>query len=123
MNKERPVLSNLINANTTEIEAFQNEVLRPIIKMQHDLLIAFFRNYLQKRKIDFNPLSEQKKRTKIKSILEKDIQFKNKIVGSILGHFSVDEYDVYERDSSEFNRRIRQLIIKRLQDSITSIKL
>ena len=123
MNKERPVLSNLINANTTEIEAFQNEVLRPIIKMQHDLLIAFFRNYLQKRKIDFNPLSEQKKRTKIKSILEKDIQFKNKIVGSILGHFSVDEYDVYERDSSEFNRRIRQIIIKRLQDSITSIKL
>ena len=123
MNKERPVLSNLINANTTEIEAFQNEVLRPIIKMQHDLLIAFFRNYLQKRKIDFNPLSEQKKRTKIKSILEKDIQFKNKIVGSILGHFSVDEYVIYTDKLSEFNRRMIQIIIKRLQDSISEIKL
>ena len=121
MNKERPELFNLVNANTTETETFQNEILRPIIKMQHDLLIAFFENYLQKRKIDFTVLSEQKKRGKIKSILEKDIQFKNMIVGSILGHFSVDEYSTYIKNSSEFNRRIRQIIIKRLQDSITAI--
>lgn len=123
MNKERPELSNLVNANTTETETFQNEILRPIIKMQHDLLIAFFENYLQKRKIDFTVLSEQKKRGKIKSILEKDIQFKNMIVGSVLGHFSVDEYSTYNKNSSEYNRRIRQIIIKRLQDSITDLKL
>ena len=123
MHKERPILSDLIKANTTDVETFQNEVLRPIIKMQHDLLIAFLENYLQKRKIDFAILSEQKKRARIKSILEKDIQFKNMIVGSVLGHFSVKEYDLYNINSSEFNRRIRQIIIKRFQDSITTIKL
>ena len=58
--KERPVLENLVNVGTTEIEKFQNEVLRPIIKMQHNLLIASFNNYIQKRKIDFLVLSEQK---------------------------------------------------------------
>ena len=123
MHKERPILSDLIKVNTTDVETFQNEVLRPIIKMQHDLLIAFLENYLQKRKIDFAILSEQKKRARIKSILEKDIQFKNMIVGSVLGHFSVKEYDLYNINSSEFNRRIRQIIIKRFQDSITTIKL
>ena len=123
MPKKRPILSDVINANTTETETFQNEVLRPIIKMQHNLLIAFFKHYLQKRKIDFEILSDQKKRAKIKSILEKDIQFKNKIVGSILGHFSVDEYVIYTNKLSEFNRRMIQIIIKRLQDSISEIKL
>jgi hypothetical protein len=123
MHKERPILSNLINTGTTEVETFQNEILRPIIKMQHNLLIAFFENYLVKRKIDFMVLTDQKKRSKIKGILEKDIQFKNRIVGSILGHFSVDEYVIYLNNSSEFNRRIRQIITKRLQDSITAIKI
>ena len=102
MTKERPILPNLINSNTTETETFQNEVLRPIIKMQHDLLIAFFKNYLEKRKIDFEVLSEQKKRAKIKSILEKDIQFKNRIIGSVLGHFTINEYKAYNKNISSF---------------------
>ncbi|MDD7913134.1 hypothetical protein [Polaribacter ponticola] len=61
MTKERPVLSNLVNKGTSEIEKFQNEVLRPIVKMQHQLLIASFKNYLQKRKIDLIVLPEKKK--------------------------------------------------------------
>lgn len=122
MIKERPILSDLVNTNTTETEAFQNSVLRPIIKMQHTLLIAFFKSYLNKRKVDFLVLSEQKKRVKIKSVLEKDLQFKNQILGAILGQFSLDEYEVYQNNSSEFNRRIKQIITKRLQDSIVEIK-
>ena len=32
--KERPIIKNLINELTTEIESFQNTTIRPIIKMQ-----------------------------------------------------------------------------------------
>lgn len=122
MTKERPILSNLIHTNTSEIEVFQNSVIRPIIKMQHNLLISFFCSYLKKRKIDFKNASEEKNRGIIKSSIEKDIAFKNKLIGSILGHFSMDEYLVYDKDSSEFNRRIKQILVKRLQDSIAEIK-
>ena len=45
--KVRPVLKNLINSNTSLIEKFQNEVLRPIIKMQNNLLVTFFKNYIK----------------------------------------------------------------------------
>jgi len=45
--KERPILSDLVNAGTSDVEKFQNEVIRPIIKMQHNLLIAFFKSYVQ----------------------------------------------------------------------------
>jgi hypothetical protein len=123
MNKERPELVNLVNKNTTDVEKFQNEVLRPIIKMQHYLLIAFFENYLQKRKIDFKALSKEKKKLKIKSIFEKDINFKNLILGIVVGHFSVNEYLYYTQSSSEFNKRVLQIIIQRFQDSILEIKI
>jgi hypothetical protein len=123
MNKERPELGNLVNKNTTEVEKFQNEVLRPIIKMQHPLLILFFDNYVEKRKIDFTSLSEEKKKNKIKSIFDKDINFKNLILGVITGHFSIDEYLYYTQNSSEFNKRVLQMIIQRLQNSISEFKI
>ena len=117
MNKERPDLPGIIKPRTTEIEVFQNKTIRPIIKMQHDLLLAFLKSYLDKRKIDFSILSEEKKNLKIRSILEKDIQFRNMILGSILGHFSLEEYNYFMMSSAEFRRRIIQITIKRYQDS------
>jgi hypothetical protein len=121
MTKERPVLSGLINKGTTEMEEFQNSTLRPIIKMQHALLIRSFQYYLQKRKIDFPALSDQKKRGRISSIFKTDANHKNITLGFIIGHFSVDEFEFYTLNSSEVNRRILQIITKRIQDSLEEI--
>lgn len=49
--KERPILEGLINRGTRDLEYFQNTTVRPIIKMQHHLLILSFKNYLKKKKL------------------------------------------------------------------------
>lgn len=119
--KERPILSDLVNAGTSDVERFQNEVIRPIIKMQHNLLIAFFKSYVQQRKIDFISLTLEKKNKHIRSILTKDVNFKNILLGSIIGHFSMDEFSFYHQNTSEVNRRIVQITKQRLQDSISEL--
>jgi len=119
--KERPILSDLVNAGTSDVEKFQNEVIRPIIKMQHNLLIAFFKSYVQQRKIDFISLTLEKKNKHIRSMLTKDINFKNILLGSIIGHFSMDEFSFYHQNTSEVNRRIVQITKQRLQDSISEL--
>jgi len=119
--KERPILSDLVNAGTSDVEKFQNEVIRPIIKMQHNLLIAFFKSYVQQRKIDFISLTLEKKTKHIRSMLTKDINFKNILLGSIIGHFSMDEFSFYHQNTSEVNRRIVQITKQRLQDSISEL--
>ncbi len=53
-------------------ERFQNETLRPILKLKNPLLIAVFRNYIQKRKGVFYELSLEKKLAYIESSLIKD---------------------------------------------------
>jgi len=118
MNKERPVLENLIKEHMSAIELFQNQTLRPVIKMQHDLLIASFSNYIQKRKLDFSSLTDSKKRTKISTVFVKDIHYKNFTLGSIIGHFSIEEYQYYCFNSSELNKRILKIIAQRVQDSL-----
>lgn len=122
MIKERPILENLIKENMSEVEVFQNQTLRPVIKMQHTLLIASFNNYLLKRKVEFSSITDSKKRSKIKGILSKDINYKNFTIGVIVGCFSVEEYQFYVQNSSEINRRVLQIITQRLQDSIIELK-
>lgn len=119
--KERPIISDLVNAGTSENEKFQNEVIRPVIKMQHELLVASLKNYLQKRKIDFTILSDQKKRSKVSSIYKTDNNYKNITIGLIIGHFSMDEFTFYTINSSEMNRRILQIITQRIKDSISEV--
>ena len=116
-NKIRPVLKNLINSNTSNIERFQNEVIRPIIKMQNNFLVVFFEDYLKNRKIEFYILKYEDQENKINTILTKDINFKNILLGSIVGHFDENEIKVYLKSTSEFNKRVIQMIKQRLLDN------
>ena len=115
--KDRPILSDLVKAGTLDIEKFQNEVIRPTIKMQHNLLIVFFKNYINDIKIDFVNLKKEKQNEKINSILTKDTNFKNILLGSVIGHFSISELTFYYKNTPELKRRIIQIIKQRLQDS------
>jgi hypothetical protein len=121
MNKERPVLEDLIKDNMSALELFQNQTLRPVIKMQHDLLIASFNTYKAKRKIDFSSLTDQKKRSKTKAVFVKDINYKNLTLVFIIGAFSLEEFAYYSLNTSELNKRIIQIVIQRVQDSLPEI--
>ena len=115
--KVRPNLINLINSNTSDIERFQNEVLRPIIKMQNNLLVAFFKNYIKNNKIKFNTLKPEVQENKINTILTKDINFKNILIGSIIGHLEENEIEIYFKYKTEINKRIIQIIKQKLHDN------
>jgi hypothetical protein len=119
--KERPILLGLIKESTSDIEKFQNNNLRPIIKMQHSLLVASFKNYLEKRNVDFSILTEPKRRSRVSSIFKTDNTYKNISLGFIIGHFSLEEFKFYINHSSEINRRILQITAQRIKDSLSEI--
>jgi len=124
MNKDdvkRPELKGLVLDGTKDVEQFQNEVLRPILKMQHLLLIAFFSDYLKKRKITFSEVTPKQQQNYIESALSKDIGYKNFQLGIVTGQLSLEEYSFYKKNSSELNKRILQMLKKRLKVSIQEI--
>ena len=99
-------------------ERFQNETLRPILKLQNPLLISVFTNYIKKRKGVFYDLSLEKKITYIENSLIKDQKFRSFLKGLIIGYFTVAEYQKYSLNSSSLNKRIINMLIKRLQDQV-----
>jgi hypothetical protein len=115
----RPIITNISSIdNKSQEERFQNEVLRPILKQQHDLLVAFFENHTLQKKLIFSDLNAVKKSELIVSVFSKDSQFKVELRGLIIGHFTVEEFTIYQNMSSEINKRIYTMIKERLLSTI-----
>ena len=115
----RPQIKKTQQFSTTSTEErFQNETLRPILKLQNPLLLAVFHNYIEKRKGVFYELGLEKKLTYIESSLIKDQKFRNSVKGMLIGHFTVAEYHHYSLNSSSMNKRMMNMVIERLKDQV-----
>ncbi|MDC6386239.1 glyoxalase [Flagellimonas taeanensis] len=99
-------------------ERFQNQTLRPVIKIQNDLLIEAFKNYVGKHKGVFYDLPLEKKLQYIERAIQKDIKFRNSLKGMIIGQFTVEEYRDYISNSSALNKRMMNMVIERLKDQV-----
>ncbi len=99
-------------------ERFQNETLRPVIKMQNDLLLASFQNYIVKGKNAFYSLTLDNRLGYIANAIQKDIKYRNSLKGIIIGQFALEEYEIYIKNSSALNKRMMTMVVKRIQDQI-----
>ena len=113
--KIRPVIE-VFTENSTIFESFQSTTLRPIIKLQNEILINLFCFYLIENKIKLALQSDEKQGETIHAILKKNMPFKNLSIGLVVGHFTEQELLFYNSNKSEVNKRIVELVIKRLSD-------
>ncbi|MBA4319601.1 MAG: glyoxalase [Flavobacterium sp.] len=107
-----------VTEQSSSDEVFQNEVLRPILKLQNDLFIASFVNHIAKNKIDFSTFSIEKKLAMIENAIQKDIKYRNALKGMIIGLFTTDEYAQYIKNSSSLNKRMMGMLIERLKSQV-----
>ncbi|MDB2342800.1 glyoxalase [Flavobacteriaceae bacterium] len=105
-------------ANMSVEERFQNETLRPILKLQNPLFLAVFHNYIEKRKGVFYSLGLEKKLNYIENSLNRDQKFGDSIKGMVIGLFTMEEYNAYSRNSSALNKRMMNMVIERLKDQV-----
>lgn len=120
MNKKeiRPVIqSAIVNDSMSDVEKFQNSVLRPVIKMQHNIIIALFNSFLKHSSFDINTLETPQKKEFLKNMISRNQHLRNQYVGLISGAFTDEEFDHYLTNPSEYGRRIVQMISQRLQDT------
>ena len=107
-----------VSDQSTLEELFQNEVLRPILKLQNDLFLAVFRNYLAQNKIAFKNQTPEKKEAIIENALQKDIKLRNVLKGMIIGLFTTDEYALYLNNFSGLNKRMMGMLMERLKSQV-----
>lgn len=112
------ILSAIVNPLMSFDEQFQNKTLRPIVKLQNDLFVLVFRNYISKHKNVFYTLSLEKRLNYIENAIQKDVKFRNSLKGMVIGQFTIEEYELYIQNSSSLNKRMMNLVIERLKSNI-----
>lgn len=107
-----------ITENMTHDERFQNQTLRPTIKLQNFLLVAVFKNYIRKHKGRFYELALPKRLDYIENAIQKDIKLRNSLKGMLIGQFTLEEYEIYIQNSSSLNKRMMNMVIERLKNQV-----
>jgi hypothetical protein len=110
-----------VDETTHPNEVFQNETLRPIIKMQHLLILAFVSDHVLKLNKGFLELSKGKQRTFVTNLFAKDNTFKHRLTGIILGQFTVEEFKNYTTITNDVNKRILNICLERMMVHLNEI--
>ncbi len=112
------IASARVSEDMSTDENFQNKTIRPILKLQNQLILLLFKNYITKHKNNFYTLSLEKRNIYIDNAIQKDIKFRNSLKGIVIGLFTLEEYELYIQNSSSLNKRMMNMVIERLKDQI-----
>jgi hypothetical protein len=107
-----------VTSQMTSDEYFQNATLRPVVKLQNDLLLEVFKNYVRKHKNVFYDLPIDKRLDYIENAIHKDMKFRNSLKGIIIGQFTIAEYLLYIENSSDLNKRMMDIVKQRIKSNI-----
>lgn len=122
LKKLRPSINSILTGQeVSEAEQFQNDTLRPILNLQNELLLSVFRNYLQLRKNPFDGLKPPKRRAFIEKSVRNDLKFRNFLMGLVAGHFTLQEWEIFEKHSAELTRRTVGMLVERLHGQLEKL--
>ena len=114
----RETLDIPVSDGSTAAEIFQNQTLRPVLKLQNDLYLSLFKTYADSQNADFASLKITQKRTFVDQCLQKDNGLKNTLIGVTIGMFTPQELQTYSFQSKVYNRRIVAMIIERIKSEL-----
>ena len=120
----RPAISSIQqDLDMSSEESFQNQILRPILKFQNELLLAIYAEHVVKHKGIFYQLTIPKRLEFIKESLQKDVLLKHILLGVVIGLFTQEEFQLYLVNEKELKKRIGDMLVQRFQDQVGQFDL
>jgi hypothetical protein len=109
------------NTKSTELEIFQSVSLRPILKLQNEIIFALINNFLAEHKLVVKNLTDNKKIERIHDIFKNNIQQKQLLFGVVIGHFTHEEILFYNQNKKEVTKRIITMLLERVCSQLDNL--
>lgn len=111
----RPALGIDIDKEKTSGK-LHHAVLRPILKLQHDLLQSTLKAnpHFSKQLLNIDAEDPKAYYTLVSQLIKTNKALRFQYIGMVIGLMSIEELLIYQADSAEYNKRIIQMLIKRL---------
>jgi hypothetical protein len=104
----------------TTVADFQHQVLRPLLKLQHAVLLATVADFA----LDYRlPLGspEATLRPALTELLTRNVRLRATLTGLVCGFFTQEELAFYRQHRNELNRRLLDLAQQRVLSSLAEL--
>jgi hypothetical protein len=112
----------LVPTETTDADgtvgAFLHATLRPVLKLQNDLLLAVVADFVRDHHIILRPTDQHHQ---LSELLTRNTKLRYTVVGLISGAFTANEYAYYRQHRSELNRRLLEMALRRVLDQAGAV--
>ncbi|GAB2856675.1 hypothetical protein [Hymenobacter ruber] len=109
----RPVVPTETTDAQGTVGAFLHATLRPVLKLQNNLLLAVVADFVRDHHIILRSTDQHHQLTEL---LSRNTKLRYTVVGLITGVFTADEYAFYSQHRSELNRRLLEMALRRVLD-------
>ena len=114
----RPVVATAPTDAPGSVGAFLHATLRPVLKLQNELLVAVMADFVRDHHIALRPTDQQQQLTEL---LGRNTKLRYTVVGLITGQLTADEYAFYRQYRPELNRRLLELAQRRVLDQADQV--
>jgi hypothetical protein len=98
----------------TTVADFQHQVLRPLLKLQHEVATGILEDFAQDYRLP-DPVASPSEATRQRAeLLARNARLRAMLVGTILGLLTDEELTFYRQHRSELNRRLLDMLAVRL---------
>ena len=97
---------------------FLHVTLRPVLKLQNDLLLAVVADFVRDHRISLRPTDQHHQ---LSELLGRNTKLRYTVVGLITGQFTAEEYAFYRPQRAELNRRLLEMALRRVLDQAAAV--
>ena len=115
----RPVIATEAHEEEGTVGTFLHATLRPVLKLQNDLLLAVVADFVRDHHILLRPTDQHHQ---LSELLGRNTKLRYTVVGLISGQFTADEYAFYRQYRAELNRRLLEMALRRVLDQADSLR-
>jgi hypothetical protein len=100
--------------DSTEMELFQNQYLRSILKYQRDYLLALVKDRCRQMNPNFQNLPERERNQFTRQVIQNNQSLRNECIGLIVGFLEPEQFSWYLKHKTDCSKRILQMVEKRV---------
>ncbi|RSK37211.1 hypothetical protein [Hymenobacter metallilatus] len=117
----RPALPVSVTADDTPVARFLHITLRPLLKLQNQLLLAVVADFVRDHHVPLGAAGSTERQRLLAELLSRNTKLRYLVVGLVLGQFTEPELHLYQQHRPELNRRILELASRRVQDQAATV--
>jgi hypothetical protein len=108
-------------ADAATVAGFLHLTLRPVLKLQNELLLAVVADFVADHHIALAQASLTDQQRQLTQLLARNTKLRYTVVGLITGQLTASEYAYYRQHRPELNRRLLELSQRRVLDQTATV--